>query len=373
MTDIERYILARWAYSVGEPIMDDASYNVLHASMKARYPVNPYVKRAWSSDPCPVGLLEKYNLKHLIKAVVLSDKTESIPSLNSLIEVKTEYMSMSGKHRLSFKLDGWNIQASYYNGKLVHIQTRGRSSDAMDANVLKPLIPAEIPIDGRVLITMELVVPNADFEYFKTVRGCVSQRGACSTALAHGGEDLKHIAILAHGIRASVPIEPWTKLTKLKEMGFNTPMSTVVSNYDELMAQIDNMTDLKGTYEYPTDGLVCEGPTRVRAIRIKGWEEPIYKSYVMGYGEHYGPHAISIQVNIFPIKLQNSTQRNLPATNASRIMALKLMPGAPVAFRIASMAIADIDEESTMALQKQWEGREVEYRFQVEANESLKR
>ncbi len=371
MTDFERYVLARWAYSVGEPIMDDASYNILQASMKARFPQSPYVTQAWSSDPCPVGLLEKYNYQHLIKAVVLSDKTESIPSLNTLIAVKTEYYSMRGKHRLSFKLDGWNIQASYYNGHLIHVQTRGRSTDAMDANVLKELLPKTISILGRVLITLELVVPNADFPYFKDL-GCTSQRGSCSTALARGGVALSHVALLAHGIRASTPIEPCDKLSVLKEMGFQTPMSTIVSTYDELMSQVDNMTDLKDTYPYPTDGLVCEGSDRVRAIRIKGWEEPIYQSYILGYEEHYGPHAISIQCNIFPIRLANSTQRVLPATNISRIMSLHLMPGAPVAFRIASSSIADIDEDATVALQKQWEGREAEYQFQVEANESLK-
>lgn len=372
MNDTEKLIIARWAYSVGEPIMDDPSYNVLLASIAARFPNSPWVNRSWSSDPCPVQLLEKYNYQHLIKKVVLSDKTESIPSLNTLMAVKTEFMSMHQKHRLSFKLDGWNIQATYYNGGLVHIQTRGRSSDAMDANVLKPLLPKTIKIMGQVLITMELVVPNADFQWFKDNYQCVSQRGACSTALANGGLALSHIALIAHGIRASEYIEPYTKLSVLSDMGFTTPMSTIVDNYEALMNQIDNMTDLKATYPFPTDGLVCEGPDRVRAIRIKGWEEPIYQSYVMGYDEGYGPHSISIQCDIFPIKMANSTQRKLPATNIARIMSLNLRPGAPVAFRIASSAIADIDEEATMALQKQWAGREPEYRFQVEANESLK-
>ena len=372
MTDTEKLIIARWAYSVGQPIMDDASYNVLLASIAQRFPNSPWINRSWSSDPCPVKLLERYNYQHLIKAVVLSDKTESIPSLNTLMAVRMEYMSMHQKHRLSFKLDGWNIQATYFNGGLVHIQTRGRSSDAMDANVLKPLLPDTIDIKGQVLITMELIVPNADFDWFKKMYACTSQRGACSTALARGGEALKHIALVAHGIRAPEFIDPCQKLSVLANLGFRVPMSTMVDSYDALMHQVDNMSTLKETYPYPTDGLVCEGPDRVRAIRVKGWEEPIYQSYVMGYDEGYGPHAISIQLQIFPIKLANSTQRNVPATNIARIMSLNLRPGYPVAFRIASSAIADIDEDATRAIQKQWAGREAEYRFQVEANESLK-
>lgn len=372
MTDIEKYILARWAYSVGEPIMDDANYNILHNSIKARMPNYPYVNRSWSSDPCPIGILRKYRYDHLIKAVVLSDKTESIPSLNSLIEVQAKYSYIRVPHVLSFKLDGWNIQASYFNGLLVHVQTRGRSTDAMDANKLTELLPKSIPMMGKVLITMELVVPNEDFEWFKKNCGAVSQRGACSTALAKGDEALKHVKLLAHGVRGSEAIPNTELFNTLEKWGFSTPTHCIINSYDELMQQIDAFTALKDSYPYPTDGLVCTGADNVRAIRIKGWEEPIYRSYITGYEENYGPHSISIQCKIYPIRLSNSTQRVLPATNISRIMSMNLFPGNPVAFRIASSAIADIDVEATQALQKEWEGRAAEYKFMVEANESLK-
>lgn len=372
MTDLDKYILARWAYSVGEPIMDDAAYNVLHASMKRRMPRLPYVNRSWSSDPCPYGILTKYHYEHLIKPVILSDKTESIPSLNSNVEVQAQYYYMRAPHMLSFKLDGWNIQASYYNGGLVHIQTRGRSCDAMDANVLRPLLPKQIPIQGKCLVTMELIVPNIDFPWFQNKYQVTSQRGACSTALARGGEALDHVAIVAHGLRCNESVPNTQLFDKLESIGFTVPVHCIVNTYDELMSQIDQFTEAKAEYPYPTDGLVCSGPDMVRAIRIKGWEEPIYKSYVMGYDEHYGPHAISIQCRIFPIRLSNSVQRVLPATNVSRIMSLNLAPGNPVAFRSVSAAIADIDEDATVAVQKEWEGRYPEYRFMVETNESLK-
>ena len=58
MTDIVKYIIARWAYSVGQPIMSDAEYTILDRSMKARFPKNPYCQRSWSSDPCPVAMLK---------------------------------------------------------------------------------------------------------------------------------------------------------------------------------------------------------------------------------------------------------------------------------------------------------------------------
>lgn len=106
--------------------------------------------------------------------------------------------------------------------------------------------------------------------------------------------------------------------------------------------------------------------------RIEAWEEPIYRSFVTGYDETYGPHAIAVQCKIYPIKLPNSVQRQLPATNLSRIINLNLRPGYPVAFRIASSSIADIDEESTRLVQKEYAGREDMYRHMVQMNEAMK-
>lgn len=369
MTDLVKYIISRWAYSVGKPIMTDAEYTILDRAMKTRFPNNPYCQRSWSSDPCPAPMLREYGYPELIKAVVLSDKTESIRSLNTLVEVRTVYESMHSPHTVSFKLDGWNIQASYYDGALINIQTRGRLTDAMDANGLEPLTPKTIPEKGRVLVVMECTVPDSEFRWFVENFNTTSQRGAVSTALANPGKCLEHIAIHAHAIRCSSVVPD--KFGLLKSWGFNVPMYAWVSSYQELMDQVKAFSEYKESYGIPTDGLVVDGEA-TNALRIGAWEEPIFKSYVTGYSETYGPHSIAIQCAIFPIKLPNSVQRQLPATNLSRIISLNLRPGFPVAFRIASSAIADIDEDSTRLLQKEWVGREDTYRHMVQMNEAMK-
>ena len=369
MTDIVKYIIARWAYSVCQPIMSDAEYTILDRSMKARFPKNPYCQRSWSSDPCPVAMLKEYGYPQLIQAVVLSDKTESIPSLNSLIEVRTMYESMHEPHSVSFKIDGWNIQASYYNGELVNVQTRGRSSDAMNAEAIAPRLPKTIPEMGRVLVVMECSIPDSEFMWFKENFGSTSQRGAVSTALANPEKCLSHVAIHAHGVRCSSAVND--KFALLKSWGFEVPMYAWVHNFQELMDQVKAFSDFKEAYGIPTDGLVVKGEA-TNALRIEAWEEPIYRSFVTGYDETYGPHAIAVQCKIYPIKLPNSVQRQLPATNLSRIINLNLRPGYPVAFRIASSSIADIDEESTRLVQKEYAGREDMYRHMVQMNEAMK-
>lgn len=371
MTDFENYVIARWAYSVGKPIMPDARYTILDRVMKSMYPDNEYTKRTWSEDPCPVELLKQYGREDLIYSVVISDKTESIPSLNNWVELQEEYYTMHGKHRVSFKLDGWNIQASYWNTHLVNVQTRGRSTDAMDASVLRKLLPQRIPVMGKALITMELLIPNADFEWFRKTFHVTSQRAAVSTALANpGAGTLDHVKLIAHGLRCSMELDDMYK--QLKACGFEVPMCAYVENYDELKNQIKAFSEYKSDYPYPTDGLVCDGGNKVRAIRVMGWQEPILISYVTGYEESYGPHSIGIQCKIYPINTGMSTQRVVPATNLKRIIELNLRPGYPIAFRIASSAIADIDEESTILLQKKWNDNLQKYRWMIETNEALK-
>ena len=103
---------------------------------------------------------QKYKMRiyldgDLIAKVVLLDKTESIPSLNTDWEVKSELEGISGFGTLSMKHDGWNVQANYYNGALVTITTRGRATDAVDVSGLTDLFPKHIPVKDKVKIVAE--------------------------------------------------------------------------------------------------------------------------------------------------------------------------------------------------------------------------
>ena len=54
LNSLDQFILSRWAYSIGEPIITDPEYTVLLNAVKSEYPNSEYVNRSWSSDPCPV-------------------------------------------------------------------------------------------------------------------------------------------------------------------------------------------------------------------------------------------------------------------------------------------------------------------------------
>ena len=253
LSDFEQFIVARWAYSVGKPVITDAEYTSLLRAMQASFPDNEYVQRSWSSDPCPVDLLKKINREDLIYEVILTDKTESIPSLNTSWEVKSE-LSNAGPGTVSMKHDGWNVQASYMHGNLVLVSTRGRASDALDVTYLRDMLPKTIPYTEPCKIVMELTVSKANFVTCSRVFNNASPRSAVSTILAN--PDYFHLlstnAFDIHGY----DLQGRCKFEVLQEWGFNTPDFIKVNNYDEILLAVKELSDREPTYHEPTDGAV---------------------------------------------------------------------------------------------------------------------
>lgn len=366
----ERFVIARWAYSVGSPIMSDADYSVLLNYMQSRYPDDEYVNRSWSSDPCPIDLLVKHGLQRLAESVVITDKTESIPSINTWVDLYAELGSFRGQGSLSMKHDGWNIQASYYEGHLVKIQTRGRVYNSLDMSLLRDKVPAMIPWGGRVNIVHEATVSKKNFGFCKSTFGNVDERSAVHTLLSR--PEYVHMidlhALDIHGVK----LNGNCKFLALKEAGFQIPTYLPVTDYSEIESAIHILSKVHETYESPTDGMVFEGSC-TRAIRLAAWEEPILQSYVTGYAESYRIHYISPELEIRPITRKGGVQRKIAITNWQRIIDNNLRIGYPVAFRIASGVTADFDEDATRLLQKEYEGHYREYREKVDREERLRK
>lgn len=368
LSDLETFILARWAYSVGKPIMEDSVYTAYLRAMETKYPDNEYVKRSWSSDPCPYELLKRIGREDLIRDVILTDKTESIPSLNTAWEVKSELGNVKSTGTMSMKHDGWNVQASYYQGRLVLVQTRGRSSESMDVTALKDLLPETVPVLTPCKVVMEVTVSKSNFVVCNRLFGNVSPRSSVATILARP-EYFNLLSFYAFDIHG-VDLQGKCKFELLQEWGFKTPEWHYVSTYDDILAVLKLLSDHNAEYAEPTDGAVYDGELR-RAIRLEAWEEPIYYSYVTDYLEQYGPYRVSPSVLIRPVLRKGTTQKRISMTNWQRIIDYNLQPGAPIAFRVASSATADFDEVATHLAHEQWKDRWDEYKDYVDNNEEV--
>lgn len=369
MTDEERFIIARWAYSVGEPIISDAEYTLLLNKFQATKPDWDYVKCSWSSDPCPTALLKEYGYERLIAKVVLTEKTESIPSLNDWYSIMSIYKDYQyGEDTfVSYKHDGWNIQANYFNGNLVDVRSRGRSADALDVSVLACILPKQIPVQGSVRVVGECTCSKELFKTMKIVFNNALERSAVRTAIAHP-EYTPRLSFHAFDIDGYKP--DGNVFACLQRWGFDVPAYAFVSSFDDLVEKFEQFGERESSYGYPTDGLVIRSGSYKHALRVGAWEEPIYSTYVTGYEQSYGGHIISMNVLVKPIHTVKGMQYRLSLTNCKRIIENNLRKCYPIAFKITSSAYGDFDEEATRILQSQWAGREYEYCKMIDNKEA---
>lgn len=361
ITDMrDRFIVARWAYLFGEPIMSDQEYDRLEREFKLEYPNDIYSQHSWSFDECPTDLLNKYGYSHMICNPTMGYMAESIYSVNDWNEFNSYFRGLNEKSRLSFKIDGWNTRVSYFNGHLVKVETRGRSGTNLDIRNISALFPQTIPMKGRVAVTGELSIPNNMWEEFKSITGNKDQRASVRSAIAR--DDVKYLSFLAFNIFIENGEHVDDPYELLKSLGFESPLFVWVNNCEELRKNMKYMTYLNEGYGYLTDGLVIENSKLQLAIRLEGWEEHAMRSYVTGYEETQGMYGVFMNILCKPITAEGKTFGKVSINNISNIISNKLEIGAPIAFSLRSSANVVIDTGETYRLQQQWADRYDEYR-----------
>lgn len=371
MTDLERFIIARWAYAVGEDFIGDIEYNELEKKMKVEFPDNEYCKRSWSDDPCPIDLLDKYGLTRMKKVIKLSYNSESIPAITTMAELESYFGSLNKKSRLSFKIDGWNTETNYYNGSYISGNTRGRTGNQQEANVLRDVVPAKVPFKGRVMVTGEGNIPNDKWELFQLRYSNTAQRNSVSTVIATG--ESEYLTVLAFNIDVEGGLPEGTdKYKLLNELGFKTPSFVWVHDWKSLLKGIEIMSARSKFYNYLTDGLVIENEDIQMAIRLGAWSEEVFKSYVVGYEERQGMYGKSMVVRVEPVMVRGNKREYVNITNVANIIDNDLRIGYPIAFTVRSSAISVIDVGNTRRLQKEWAGRYEDYKEIIKKQGEIK-
>lgn len=359
MNLLDNYILARWQYSIGAPEMSDMEYNELHRKMQKQYPDNEYVNRVWSEDPCPIELLKRIGREDLYRDISVVFGSESMESLRSDEEVRNVFHNLQEQTRVSYKVDGWNNQVNYYNGKIISCNTRGRATNSKESNVIMSVVPQTIPMLGRVKVIGEASIPNNMWELFKMNYGGNDQRASMSTVVAKHMVDFT--SFKAFNIVSPDNELPRDKYQLLSSWGFKTPRFLMVSNYTQLLSAIQMLSKMDSSCDVLTDGLVVENSSTQLAIRVGKWQESSTHSYVLGYNEEYTPYGISMTLAIRPIKIGGKNISVLNITNVNQIIKNNLRIGYPVAFSLRSSANPVINATQTAELQDEYLGRYEEY------------
>lgn len=368
MNIVDKYIIARWCYAIGEDFVDDIEYRDIENLVREEDPNNEYLGRSWSDDPCPLELLKKYDRMDLYRDIKFEHKSESIRSINSMAEFEDTFRSLSIPSRVSFKEDGWNIQVNYYNGRPISAETRGRGGNSLNADLVLKLVPQRIPLMGRVKVTGEAVIPNSKWLLFRLdFADNTSQRSSVITCLRNNRPE--YLKFIAFSIQSEDTEIFGDVYDVLKLYGFETPLAVKVSNYAQLCSALAYMEKLDRKYDIPNDGLVIDNDHYQLAIRVAHWQEEVMQSYVTEYLENHGAYGNAMKVAIKPVLYNGSKRQQVSVTNLQYILDSNLQIGAPIAFDIRSDATAVLNQTKTDELQRKWEGRFEEYRAFIDGGD----
>lgn len=161
------YKLSRFCYRVGEPIINDSDYDILHNFMKENLLEIDYVNRSYDDDPLPVKLIEEFGLNHLIPSFsessniysdfINGETSMSIKPIDSFKECFNYCMSTKGKAKtLSIKINGVNIKGvidkedddSIYSKVF---RTRGRNGDSFDVTKnMNRIFNSKVSVDSFI-------------------------------------------------------------------------------------------------------------------------------------------------------------------------------------------------------------------------------
>jgi len=388
LTDRQRYIVARWSYSIGKPIIeDDAEYNLLHNKMLKDPILSSFTNTSWSNDVCPVKLLNDIGRNDLIYHVLPSrQKSSSIDSLTSVYDVQQYYWDTSRIRHISVKCDGWNVEVTYHKGRRVLARTRGRECDAMDLIHYTRYLPCHIDTDmEHVAVRGELILTKESFKELKrrnSQKNLTSERSSVSSALSNPEDSLlltfKAFYIYSNPMLFKTVEEMYLTL---KKWGFNTPEYTMCSG--DILAHLKEFSTLRESLNYKSDGAVVMdnelSTGDIMATRIFGWKEDYYKSYITGFSDisnidirdSYGSHNIGLKATIYPIRTADGNlQSQIDVDNLKRVLDYKLFPGTPIAFVKVSGAVEKLDLEKTRLLRETYSDS-YEYRQMIEREASI--
>lgn len=142
------YVLARYFYKIGEPVLSDEDYDKMEKIVRenAYDTFKEYLERTYDDDPVPVRLLELvgkepvFGIRHEERAdfynYLNEDKSFSIRSVVSYAEAYPFFQRLreTGMDCMfSLKVDGVNTKMLYVDGHFALSLSRGRADgDSFD-------------------------------------------------------------------------------------------------------------------------------------------------------------------------------------------------------------------------------------------------
>lgn len=380
---VDLYILARFTYRFGEPILTDEAYEILDRAIKTTE--YAYLsEKSYDDDDIPYDLIKEFNLSHLIFSGVdnpklnehlADDKSLSIKSLNDYKDIYDYFMATPDEDKvLSLKINGINNKVLYENSQEGHVfvggLTRGRST-ATSLNVSKNLskvVPLKVENLDKPFITIfgETTVINS---VYKTIcrdnaEGFTSARMAAISMLRvdYPEEEYKNLRFMAFnsdGLSDTL----WGTFDKLESLGFNVPprryvkATDVPKDYEEfrkfLFELLSWFREQEKSIGIDADGVVADVndknfvgeitnqySNRNCAIKVEWWYSRHYTGIVKDIIIEQQRVNASVVIEIEPITTDdNVTARRVTTYNPSYVIDNDITVGSEIKFGRNSEAV----------------------------------
>lgn len=344
---VDLYVLARYFYRIGNPIIDDAVYDHLEHTLQINNVVSaiPYLNRSYDDDPIPEKLLQEMNvapatflLKENVTDLATTLNDEKSLSIHSVTDTRAAYsffMELRRNHLdfvASLKVDGVNTKMLYTNGELCLSLSRGRndgsSFDYMEGS--SKVMPLKITTyDGihHLKITGESYVDREALPFLREKYNTEKYKTSKSSAISmlrtrHAREDYKHLHTLVFyaDVSSSTIMDMFFQM---KQYGFET-VPHVLHSWNEIPERFDDFSKwLPENVMYPiwnmgktlpSDGCVIEVndlswtgdingqySTRQLALKFGPWKFKIYKGTITNIRLEQRRVYKSVRIEIQPI------------------------------------------------------------------------
>lgn len=286
---------------------------------------------------------------------------------------------------VSWKLDGLTLVATYDNGKLSRLLTRGNGSVGTNITHLAPAIsgiPQEISHKGHLVVRGEALISYEDFRRINDEIEDEEEKYANPRNLASGTLNLDDIAEVkrrnVHMI-AFTPVyienngasrfDTWSgRMNYLDELGFDTVKRTGCCSASDIRAVVDSFTQDVNGYAYPVDGLVLcyqdwnysqtgsvTGHHATRAGYAFKWQDETKETTLRAIEWSASRTGLINPVAVFdPVELCGTTVSRASVHNVSEVLKLDLKIGDKIAVYKANMIIPQIAQN--LSQENIWDG-----------------
>lgn len=350
-------------YTSGNPIMTDDMWNDYFEELKFLENETGYILTGSPTQYAGYEIVDKIN------KVVHTFPMLSLDKIHTTDEIKK---FMGDKECIcSLKLDGLTIRATYINGELNKLETRGNGEVGSDITYHKKSflnIPLKINKFGTYIVDGECIIKTDDFETineqsdikFENPRNLAA--GTLST-LDTSISSKRYLRFVVWNVIKDVDrTNSFSKnLKNANKLGFTVVPFQTINNSSDLEMVLDNVKKLASNFNYPIDGAVFSYDDINFGLSLGNtthhfnhstafkYDDQKYKTRLKKIIWSMGTNKLTPVAIFDPVRIDGSTIEKASLHNISYIKKLKLGIWDNISVYLANMIIPQISENFTQS------------------------